>query len=72
MINGSRGKNQFIPIILIIINESYENNITIAINKVLEFCKKYIKKHNYINILGKEFANIIFLEKNLLSCMTYV
>jgi hypothetical protein len=49
-----------------------KNNIIIAINKVLEFCKKYIKKHNYINILGKEFANIIFLEKNLLSCMTYV
>jgi hypothetical protein len=72
MINGLSGENQFILIISIITNKSYEKKITIAINKVLEFYKKYKKKHHYINILGKEFANIIFLEKNLLLCMTYM
>jgi hypothetical protein len=42
-----------------------KNNITIAINKVLEFCKKYIKQH-YINILGKEFALMHDLRVNII------
>jgi len=43
-----------------------KNNITIAINKVLEFCKKYIKQHHYINILGKEFALMHDLRVNII------